>query len=117
MNIRLDRTKMAMAGNVCSYDLVIPSTEVDRTNINYFIVRDGKEYVRLADATRPAELDKLPRGITRYQRFMDHEKACQQWSRDTIRRYFPELDGISDDPLGLVALPAELSHHTIEANF
>jgi hypothetical protein len=123
MRIRMDRTRMAMDGNVYSYDLVVPVGEVARARISYFIVRDGQEYVTLEDATRPEELNKLPRGIERYRKFMDHSKACRQWAGDMIRRYFPELVGIDLNQRhpswlldGLVPLDVELSHHSIEAN-
>jgi hypothetical protein len=38
MKLRLDRTKMAMDGNVYAYDLVVPVSEVDRADWRYVVM-------------------------------------------------------------------------------
>jgi hypothetical protein len=103
---------MAMAGNVYRYDVVVPVSEINPAKqLNYFVVINGEEHVLFEDATRPAELDTLPLGIERYDRFMAHNRECEKLAWQVLQKAFPE---IKDTPYGyFIDLPDfEASHAT-----
>src|SRR5690349_3766020 len=106
MQVRIDRTRMAMDGNWYSYEVVVPASEVNRERISYFIVRDGAEYVTLADALRPAAIGAMPRGRERFDAFMAHARRCDLRAAELIAAHFPELRRVDLSQLGqLVRLP------------
>lgn len=115
MKVRLNRTRMAMEGNVYSYDAVVPVSEVDRDRHTYFIVQDGEQYVPFEDAVRPIEIDVMPRGTERYEAFMTHRCNAKLHELEIIWANFPELSGVPRT--GLIELPSLcLQHATILVN-
>ncbi len=102
MTIRVDRTKMAMDGNVFTYDVVVPASELDCAGIHHFIVRDSVRYASLVDALRPVELDAMPRGFARYDAFKAHEADTLKREKIIIHCVYPETEG--HDPLSYVTL-------------
>ena len=112
MKLRLDRTRMAMEGNVYCYDCVVPVSEVDRAKFDYFVVINGEEHVLFEDAMRPTELDALPRGIERYDRFTAHKRSCDELVWQVLQRAFPE---IKETPFGhFINLPDFDASHATE---
>lgn len=106
---------MAMDGECYAYDGAVYAKDVDCKNITYYIVRDGVNFVRMADATRPKELDAMPRSWARYDAFMAHERICEDHIAELIRSQFPELSDKSCSEIrSIVSIPGfDASHASI----
>jgi hypothetical protein len=115
MKVRIDRTRMAMgADERCyAYDGVVSTKEIDRSQHSYFVIRDGKEYVSFADATRPAELNAMEKGWERYQATLAHETRAKAKLLELAKVAFPELAPATVWPELWVSIPSlDASHET-----
>lgn len=111
MTIRIDRVRMAMSGNFYAYDALVPASQVDCTNIHHFTLKDGEQFVSLADATRPAVLDTMPRGVARYDAYMAHSRACDARLLGYAQSVYPELADVPKWPSCFVELPSLVASH------
>lgn len=114
MNIRIDRTKMAMSGSFCSYDGTVLASDVPhKERLSYFIIKDGIEYVTFYDATRPVSQLDMPRGRERYKTFMEHERLAGEKLLAIACGLYPELCGLITMPsLWIEVSPVYASHAT-----
>lgn len=119
MKVRIDRTKMAMSGSYCSYDGVVPASEVEHADkLSHFIVRDGINYVPFADAIRPAYQFDMPRGVERYDAWMAHESIAAEKLVAIACGVYPELCGMLTMPrLWIEVSPVYASHATRHQDF
>jgi len=115
MKVRIDRTRMAMGEHerCYTYDGLVSTKQLDRSQFSYFIIRDGKEYVSFADATRPAELNAMEKGWKRYQATLAHESAANARLLEIAKAQFPELAPVTKWPKLWVSIPGlDASHET-----
>ena len=89
-----------------SYDAVVSTSKVDRSKHDYFVIRDGKEYVSFANATRPADLDAMPLGWDRYEASLDHERKAAAIALGLAKSVFPELAPADKWPTLWVVIPS-----------
>jgi len=112
IKIRLDRTRMAMAGEYYSYDVSVPTSEVDSSKHSSFIIRDGQEYVSFVDATLPVEHQEMPKGWERYAAFLAHQKIAEQRAWEILKANFPELSTSAQSSLFFPIPGFDASHET-----
>ena len=113
MKLRIDRTKIAMSGNVYSYDVAVPlegMNTIGERHFNYRILRDGEVLIPLADATRPDALDAMPAGLERYDAFMAHNRRCEELKAQYAKQVYPELAGV-DSIVGLIQIDGPIMTH------
>lgn len=94
--------RTAMVGGGMKYRAYVPITDVQipaerAWEITSVIDYEGprgtrREFVRLADATRPPSLQRLPLGMRRLRAAIAHERNTDRMGYELARTVFPELE-------------------------
>ena len=100
--------RTAMVGGGLKYRAYVPITDVhipaERTSgITTIIDYEGprrtrREFVRLADATRPPSLQRMPLGVRRLRAAIAHERNTERVGYQLARTVFPELQSLGRLP-------------------
>ncbi len=91
LHVTIFRTKMAMRGNCFSYDGLVETNQLDRSQHHDFVMCDGKEYVRFADATVSPEHRAMELGWDRYNAWLAHETESNAQLLTLAKAVYPEL--------------------------
>ena len=108
--------RTAMVGGGLKYHAYVPITDVRipaecRCELTTVIDYEGpggkrREYVHLADATKPPGLQRMPLGRKRRRAAIAHDRRADRVAYKLARTFFPELEALSRLPtlwvLGLI---------------
>lgn len=112
MQVRVTRTRMAMSGQVYSYDVTVPADPKKERIIT--ILDGGKHYLTFEDATINPDHWKMPQGWERYEDYQRHKRECRAPMLNLIQQAFPETAHLTEFPDLWIELPGfEASHNEV----